>query len=64
MTIVGLLVFLIVIGIVFWAVRAISAAFKVPEPITTVVYVLLVLVAVLYILRGFGLLQDLNLGLN
>jgi len=55
MDLVGLLVFLIVVGLVFWAVRALAAAFSIPPPITTVVYVLLVVVVVLYLLQTLGL---------
>ena len=46
---------LIVIGIVLWAARAIMAAFGIGDPIATVVYVLLVLVALVVILQYFGI---------
>lgn len=55
MDLIGLFVVLVVIGLMFWAVRALMAAFKIPEPISTVVYVLLVIVVVLYLLQAFGL---------
>jgi len=48
-------VFLIVAGLIFWAVNKLSAAFGIPEPIKTVIIVLLVIicvVAVLYFLLG------------
>jgi uncharacterized membrane protein YwzB len=35
MSIIGLLVGLILIGLVFWAVRAIGAAFAIPQPSTS-----------------------------
>lgn len=50
-----LVVFLIVAGLVFWCVRALSAAFGIPEPIKTVIYVALVIIfviALLYFLLG------------
>ncbi len=57
MTLIGLLVFLIICGLVFWAINALAGAFGLPQPIITVLYVLLVIVAVLYLLQGFGLLS-------
>jgi hypothetical protein len=57
MTLIGLLVLLIIIGLVFWAVRAISAAFSIPAPIVTVIYVVLVIFVVLYLLSAFGLVS-------
>ena len=55
MDLISLLVFIIIIGIVFWAVRALAGAFSVPQPIVTVIYVLLVVVFVLYLLQAFGM---------
>jgi hypothetical protein len=55
MNLMALLVFVIIIGLVFWAVRAIAGAFGIPAPIVTVIYVLLVIVAVLYLLQALGL---------
>ena len=52
-----LVVFLIVAGLVFWCVRALSAAFGIPEPIKTVIIVALVIIfviALLYFLLGAG----------
>lgn len=51
-----LLVVLVIIGFVFWALRALSGALGIPEQLVTVIYVLLVLVFLLYVLRLFGLL--------
>ena len=50
----SLLLFVIVLCAVVWAVRAIMAAFSIGEPISTVVYVLLVLFALATILDRFG----------
>ena len=55
MDLIGLLVVLIIVGLVFWAVRAISGAFGIPAPIVTVIYVILVIVVVLYLLQALGL---------
>lgn len=55
MTIISLLVFLIIIGCLFWAVRALAGAFGIPAPVVTVIQVVLVLIAVLWLLQGFGL---------
>lgn len=47
---ISLLVFLIIIGLVFWAVRALSGAFGIPGPVVTVIQVILVVVCILYLL--------------
>lgn len=50
-----LVVFLVIGGLIFWAVNKLSAAFGIPEPIRTVVIVALVIVfviALLYFLLG------------
>ena len=57
MSIIGLLVALIIIGLVFWAVRAIAGAFAIPSPIVTVVYVVLVIIVVLWLLQSLGALS-------
>jgi uncharacterized membrane protein YwzB len=53
MNVIALIVFLIVIGVLFWAVKALSAAFGIPPPIVVVIQVLLVLIAVLYLVNAF-----------
>ena len=55
MDLIGLLVFLVIIGLVFWAVRALAGAFGIPAPIVTLITVVLVIVAVLYLLQSLGL---------
>ena len=57
MTILALLVWLIVPALVFWAVRAICAAFAVPAQIATVIQVLMVVICVLWLLTATGLLS-------
>jgi hypothetical protein len=58
MSIIGLLVALIIIGLLFWAVRAICAAFSIPAPVATVIQVVMVLIVVLWILQATGLLTS------
>lgn len=61
MNLVALLVALVIICLVFWAARALLAAFAVGEPITTVVYVLLVIIVVIYLLGLVGVGPSLRL---
>lgn len=57
MDLISLLVFLIIIGLVFWAIRTLSGTLGIPEPIVTVIYVILVVFVVLYLLQAIGLLH-------
>lgn len=50
MSLIGLLVAILVLGLVYWAATRLLAAFGVGEPIRTVVIVVLVIVFVLWIL--------------
>jgi hypothetical protein len=52
--IIGLLLTLIVIGLIFWAVRALMGAFGIGDPIATVVYVILVVFVVLWLIQTLG----------
>ncbi len=54
MSIISLVVFLIVIGCVFWAVKALSGAFGIPAPIVVVIQVIVVLIAVVWLLQMVG----------
>ncbi len=54
MTLLGLLLLIIILGVVFWAAKALLGAFGVPEPIRTVILVLLTLVALVLVLQSFG----------
>jgi hypothetical protein len=56
MSIIGLIVFLIVVGLLFWVVRTLSGAFGIPAPIVQVLYVVLVVICVLWLLSAFGLM--------
>lgn len=55
MDLIALLVFLIIIALVFWAVRTTAGALGLPPPIVTVIHVLLVVMVVLYLLQAIGL---------
>lgn len=54
MDLMSLLVFIIVIGLIFWAVRTLSGAFGIPAPIVSVIYVVLVIFCVMYLLQALG----------
>jgi hypothetical protein len=56
MTIVGLIVVLVLVGLAFWVIRQLSGAFGIPQPIVTVIYVILVVLVVLWLLSAFGLI--------
>ena len=53
MTLVGLVLALVVIGVLYWAIVKVSAALQVPEPIRTVVIVLFVVIACIWLLSAF-----------
>lgn len=52
---ISLLVFLILIGLAFWVINMLSGAFGIPQPIVTVLYVVLVVFVVIYLLQVLGL---------
>ncbi len=56
MSIISLLVVLLVFCIVVWAARALMAAFGIGDPISTVIYVILVLVMLLWLVQSLGVL--------
>lgn len=51
---IGLLIWLLIACVVFWAARTIMAAFGVGDPIRSVVLVVLVLIFVVYLLQTLG----------
>ncbi len=57
MPIVGLLVALVIFCLAWWAVSAILAAFGVGDPIATLVKVIFVILAVLYLLSAIGVVN-------
>lgn len=55
MSLIGLLVVVLIACVVLWATRALLSAFAVPAPISTVVYVVVVLIVLLWVLSLVGL---------
>jgi uncharacterized protein YhhL (DUF1145 family) len=65
MDLLSLLIFLIIVGVMFWAARALSAAFGIPAPIVVVIQVILVVICLVYLLQmlgGGGSLPTIRLG--
>lgn len=60
MSLIGLIVFLIVVGVAFWAVKALAGAFGIPAPVVVVAQVILVVLAVAYLVQVLGV-ADLGL---
>jgi len=56
-SIIGLIVFLIIIGLIFWAVNKLAGAFAIPAPLIAVIHVVLVVVAILWLLSTLGLMS-------
>ena len=56
MSLIGLLILLVVFCVIIWAARAILAAFSVPEPIRTVVWVVIVLLCVFALVDQMGVI--------
>lgn len=54
MSLISLLIVLIVVCVVYWAIRQILAAFAIGPPIATVVQVVFVLIVVLWIVQELG----------
>ena len=55
MDLVGLLIFVIVLALIYWAIHRIAGAFGIPGPIVAVIDVILVVFVVLYLLQAFGI---------
>lgn len=54
MSLIGLLVVIIIFGAIYWAATRLMAAFGIGDPIHTVVVVLLVLIALVWLAGQFG----------
>lgn len=54
MSLISLVVFLIVIGLIFWAVNQLAGAFGIPAPIVIVIQVVLVIAIIVYLLQFVG----------
>ena len=50
----GILIALIVICLLFWAVRALLSAFAIGDPIATVIYVVMVVFVILWLVSSLG----------
>jgi hypothetical protein len=55
MSLIGILVALIVIGVVVWGINAILGVIPVPEPFKTIIWVIVVIIAVFAFLDLSGL---------
>ena len=55
MSLIGILVALIVIGVLLWAISSLLPVFNIPEPFKTIIWVLAVVIAVLLFLQISGL---------
>lgn len=54
MSLLSLLFALLIVALVIWAVRALLPAFGVPEPIATVIHVIVVVLCVLWLVGQAG----------
>ena len=61
-SLVGLLVGLIIICLIFWAARAILNAFKIEDPIATLVYVFLVIIVIFWLVSLLGVGPSIHIG--
>lgn len=54
MSLIDLLLFLVIIGVAFWATQALAGAFGIPAPIVVVIQVVLVIVALVWLFQALG----------
>lgn len=64
MSILTILFALILVGVLFWGVRAISGAFGIPPQIVVVVQVILVVLCLIWIMSALGVVPVGTLRLN
>jgi hypothetical protein len=55
MSLIGILVALIVIGVLLWAINAVLGVVPIPEPFRTIIWVIVVVIAVFMFLEISGL---------
>jgi hypothetical protein len=55
MSLIGILVALIVIGVLLWAINKVLGVIAIPEPFRTIIWVIVVVVAVIFFLQMAGL---------
>lgn len=54
---VTIIIVILVVGVVLWVTQKLLAAFGIGDPIATVIYVIVVLIALLFVLQSFGILN-------
>ena len=54
MSLFSLLIALVLVCLIFWACRALLAAFGIGDPMATVVYVILVVLVILWLVQALG----------
>lgn len=64
MSILGILLIVICIGVLFWAVNALSAAFGIPAQIVVVIQVILVVLCLIWVLGAVGVGPGLGMRLS
>ncbi len=62
MSLIGILIALIVIGVLLWAINKVLAVVAIPDPFRTIIWVIVVVVAVLLFLQMSGLYSFGNVG--
>jgi len=55
MSLIGILVAIIVVGVIIWGIYAILAVVPIPEPFKTIIWVIVVIIAVLTFVQIAGL---------
>lgn len=55
MSLIGILVALIIVGVLLWAINAILGVVPIPEPFKTIIWVIVVVIAVLSFVEISGL---------
>ena len=55
MSLIGILVAIIVVGVLLWGIYAILAVVPIPEPFRTIIWVIVVIIAVLTFIQIAGL---------
>jgi hypothetical protein len=55
-SLITLIVIVLLVGLLFWALRFALAQMSVPQPVSTIILIVLALVVVLILLRQYGVL--------
>jgi high-affinity K+ transport system ATPase subunit B len=61
MSIIGILIAIIIIGVLLWATRSLITAFSIPNPIATIIYVVVVILILIWFLNQVGFNTGLRL---